>query len=373
VAGMRSLLAAALGLVAAVTPTASSALRTETLYTRPGGTIAAFAQDGPLISWFAPREPRCNRVHVLSLLNPLKAALPLQGGARNVTCLWQTTQPVWLALAGGTSQVLWTLREDSPLPFDYLVGAGAGDRRDRTERRYQEIAHTKRGAGLWLGGVAGDRATLVYGLTSVDYEDEAGCLAGTGSCAMQKAGGGVYRVIGRQTPKLIEGTDAAVAVAASGSTVAYVPAATVAKDGRPSAGGDLPIEVVEAGTGASVAHIQPEGTPLAIALSPHVLTTLERTPLGLRLAWYDTATGRAAGSVPLPDAASPEVSATDRVAVYRVGRNVHAVDLATGQVTLLVKTAAKPIGLSLEGGRLAWAENLKSGARIRALYLSGHA
>jgi hypothetical protein len=365
---MHSLLAAALGLLAAVTPTASSAPRTETLYTRPGGTIAAFAQDGPLISWFAPREPRCNRVHVLSLGNGLKADLPLQGSARNVTCLWQTIQPVWLALAGSTSQVLWTLRENAPLPFDYLVGAGAGD---LMERRYQEIAHTKRGAGLWLGGVAGDGATLVYGLTSVDYEDEAGCLAGTGSCAMQKAGGGVYRVIGRQTPKLIEGTDAAVAVAASGSTVAYVPAATVATDGRPAAGGDLPIEVVDAGTGASIAHIQPQGTPLAIALSPHVLSTLERTALGLRLAWYDSATGRAAGSVPIPVAASPELSATDRVAVYRVGRNVHSVDLTTGQVALLVKTAAWPIGLSIEGGRLAWAENLKSGARIRALHLSG--
>ena len=39
---------------------------------------------------------------------------------------------------------------------------------------------------------------------------------------------------------------------------------------------------------------------------------------------------------------------------------------------MLVKTAATPIGLSLEGSRLAWAENLKSGARIRALHLSGH-
>jgi hypothetical protein len=31
--------------------------------------------------------------------------------------------------------------------------------------------------------------------------------------------------------------------------------------------------------------------------------------------------------------------------------------------------AATPIGLSLAGSRLAWAENLKHGARIRALKL----
>lgn len=188
---------------------------------------------------------------------------------------------------------------------------------------------------------------------------------------MQKAGGGVYRIVGRQTPQLIEGTDAAIAVAASGSTVAYVPAATVAKNGRPFAGADLPIEVVDAESGASIARVQPQGMPLAIALSPHVLLTLERTPVGLRLAWYDSQTGQPVGSVPVPEAASPEVSTTDRVAVYRVGRSVHSVDLTTDRVTLLVKTAATPIGLSLEGGRLAWAENVKSGGRIRALYLSG--
>ena len=369
---MRSLLAAALGLVAAVTPTAAAGPRMETLYARPdGGTISAFAQDGSLISWFAPREGPCNRVHVVSLVNPLKVTLPLQGGVRNVTCRWNAIQPIWLALAGSASRVLWTLREDLPLPFDYLVGAGPGARTDRTERRYQEIAHTTAGAGLWLGGIAGDGSTLVYGVTSVDYEDEAGCLAGTGSCAMEKAGGGVFRVIGRQVPKLIEGTDAAVAVAASGSTVAYVPAATVAKDGRPSAGADLPIEVVDAGTGASIASVQPQGTPLAIALSQHVLASLELTPDGLRLAWYDSATGSSAGSVPVPDGSSPEVTPHDRMVVYRVGRSVHSVDLATSRDTMLVKTAATPIGLSLEGNRLAWAENGKGGGKIRALYLTG--
>jgi hypothetical protein len=171
-------------------------------------------------------------------------------------------------------------------------------------------------------------------------------------------------------PKLIEGTDAAVAVAASGSAVAYVPAAAVDKDGRPSAGADLPIEVVDAGTGASIAQIHPQGTPVAIALSPNVLSTLELTPLGLILAWYDAATGDPAGSVPIPSAASVELSSTDRVAVYRVGRNVHAVDLATAKDTLLVKTAATPIGLSIEGSRVAWAENVKTGGRIRALFLS---
>src|SRR2546422_6215705 len=189
---MRSLLAAALSLAATVVPTASAAPKMETLYVRPHGTVAAFAQDGPLIAWFAPSTTRCNTVHVLSLANGLQVHLPAQGSARNVTCRWDVMPPVGLALAG--TSALWTLRESAPIPFDWVVGAGVGDRK---ERRFQEIAHTNRGFGLWLGGLAGDRSTLVYAVTSVDYVDEAGCLAGTGSCELEVAGGGVYRVVGR--------------------------------------------------------------------------------------------------------------------------------------------------------------------------------
>jgi hypothetical protein len=36
-----------------------------------------------------------------------------------------------------------------------------------------------------------------------------------------------------------------------------------------------------------------------------------------------------------------------------------------------VTAGAPPIGLSLEGSRLAWAENRKHGARIRAYYVNG--
>jgi hypothetical protein len=361
---MGSLAAAALGLVAAIAHSPAAWPHPETLYARPGGTIAAFAQDGPLISWFAPREGRCNRVHVLSLDNGLQVKLPLQGSARNVTCLWPVVQPVGLALAR-TSDVLWTLHDRAPLPFDYLIGAGASDRK---ERRFHEIARTSSGAGLWLGGVAGDGSTLVYAVTSVDYVDEAGCLAGTGSCAMEITGGGVYRIIDRQPPKPVPGTGGAVEVAVAGDTVAYVPA-TIGKKGQLTSSADEPVSVVSVTDGSVLARVTPEGAPLAVALAEGTVAMLERTATGLRLAWYETATGHPVGSVPVPAATSPELSVSDRLAVYRIGRTVHSVNLATSRDRVVVKTAAEPVGLSVEGTRLAWAENLKSGGRIRALYL----
>jgi hypothetical protein len=367
---MRVLLAAAVSLAAAAVSSAGAAApRTETLIHLARGTISAFAQDDRLIAWFTPDVKGCNAVHVRSVFNGLQRDMPKQRDSHNVTCRWNIgDSPVKLAIAGNTSNVLWTLHEDAPLQFDYLVGAGAGDRR---ERRFQELAHTKRGNGLWFGGVTGDGTTLAYAVTSVDYQDEAGCLAGTDSCAMKIAGGGVYRVVDRQPPKLVPGTaHGAVAIAAGGGRIAYVGTGSITKRGKPVAGADLPIQVVDAANGHVVSSVQPQGTPIAIALSAHVLAALERTPLGLRLAWYAPSSGLPIGSAPVANATSPELTVSDRLVVFHIGRSIRAVQVATGRMKTLITAAAPPIGLSIEGSRLAWAENLKHGARIRALHVS---
>lgn len=366
---MRVLLAAAVSFAAVAVPAAGAAPHAETLVSRASGAISGFAQDGQLIAWFTPDAKGCNTVHVRSLVNPLKVDLPKQGDARNVTCRWNVGRSaVTVAIAGATANVVWILHQSSPLQLDYLVGAGAGDQR---ERRFQELAHTNHGAGLWFGGVAGNGATLAYAVTSVDYEDEAGCLAGTDSCAMKIAGGGVYRVAGRQSPRRIPGTSPAVAVAASDGRIAYIKTGSITKQGKPVAGADAEIEVVDGASGRVVSSIRPQGTPLAIALSAHVLATLERTRLGLRLAWYGPSTGSPTGSVPVAIATSPALTVSDQLVVFHVGRSIRAVEIATGRVRTLATAAAPPIGLSVEGSRLTWAENLKHGSRIRAYYVTG--
>src|SRR3989442_8701377 len=116
---MPSLLAAAVGATAAAFHTAAAAPQPQILYSHANTTISAFAQDGQLVAWFSPSRTHCNTIHVRSLTNGLQAVLP-QRDARNVTCSWDVgSTPVGLALAGTT--VLWTLREQSPIPFDYLL------------------------------------------------------------------------------------------------------------------------------------------------------------------------------------------------------------------------------------------------------------
>jgi hypothetical protein len=349
----------------------------QTLYASPSGTIQAFAQDGPLLAWFAPSTKACNAVWVLSLDNGGRVRLPDEtSAAANVTCRWDVTPPVNLALAGPNA--LWTLREkQATLPFDYVLGAGVSDAR---ERRFQEVTHAKRGPGLWLGGIAGDSigagpqaaSALVYGTATVQYVDEIACLSG-GSCQMKLAGGGVYRVVGRPPAVLIPNTHAAVTVAVSGSTLAYVPAASAGAGGRPIAAADLPIAIVDVDTGASIANVSPEGTPVAIALAHDVLATLERTPGGLTLAWYSATTGTGLGSVAVPAATAPSIGANDQIAVFRVGRFLHVLTFATGHSRTVAETVGRPIGVSLEGSRLAWAENIRGRGRIRALFVNGRA
>ena len=279
-----------------------------------------------------------------------------------------------LALAG--SDVLWTLRErQAPVQFDYVLGAGTSDTR---ERRFQEVAHARRGAGLWLGGIAGDSirtgpdtiSTLVYGTTAVQFVDEIACLSG-GSCDMKVSGGGVYRVIGRKPPELVPNTEPAVEVAVSGSTVAYVPAADAGANGTPLAAVDGPVELVDVRTGRRIAAASPEGTPIAIALAPHTLVMLERTAVGLTLAWYSATTGAVVGSVAVPANTLPELTANDQQAVFRIGRFIHVLTYATSHSRTVAQTVGAPIGVSLEGSRLAWAENVKGRGRIRALYVNG--
>ena len=145
----------------------------QTLYTSPSGTIQAFAQDGPLLAWFTPSTKGCNAVWVLSLDNGGRVRLPDETSivAQRDLPLGRRRRPCDLALAGPNA--LWTLREkQATLPFDYVLGAGVSDTR---ERRFQEVAHAKRGPG---SGSAASRATasargraavstLVYGTAAV--------------------------------------------------------------------------------------------------------------------------------------------------------------------------------------------------------------
>jgi len=101
------------------------------------------------------------------------------------------------------------------------------------------------------------------------------------------------------------GTSGALAVAVSGTSVAYIRRRPSRATGHPLASANLPVEVRDAQSGTLLASVVPKGTPLALALAPDVLALLEKTKAGMHVSWYDAATGKLSGSVAVPSATGP--------------------------------------------------------------------
>jgi hypothetical protein len=313
----------------------------QTVYRNVSGPITAFAADG---------------------LTGVEVTLP-KPGTRNVTCRWSVGGgPVGLAVAEKEGGALWTLNEQAQVDLDYVVGATAAEPR---ERRFDQVAHTLAGAGLWLGGVAGSGSTLVYAVTTVAYVDQVACLSG-GSCQLKIAGGAIHLVTGRRNPVLPD-TGPAVAVAVSDGRLAYIPARGIGAGGLPLASASVPIPVRSAQTGAIVTRIAPRGLPIGLALAPDVLVLLVRRSNRTSIAWYDPVHGTQLGSVRVPDSTSPRLAVSDRIIVYSVGKVLHAIDVADGLARQLLAAPVAPVGLSITGGRVLWAENLDGRGRVRSL------
>jgi hypothetical protein len=265
---------------------------------------------------------------------------------------------------------LWTLHESGPAPFDYVLAARIGG----PERVLDRFAHASNGTGDWLGGVAGAGKTLAYSWVDVEYVDKLLCLSG-GSCQQKVADGGI-RVVTRTpgqpvTSQSLPKAEPALQLAASAGRIAYIPAATVDKEGRPAATGGSQLYVVDGATGDLVSHAWVRGAPFAIALSPHLLAALTRTGHQNRLVWFDVTQGNAVklGSVAVSHRAAPQLALSDQLIVFRVGRALYSVSTQGVRPRFLTKTASNALGLSLANGLLVWAENRADGTsgRLRGL------
>ncbi len=352
IAGLLAVAGAAIGAIVHPVTLSSSA-----------APVDAVTQDGSFVGWLAGDGSKCNVVHVLT---PAGTEAFPRPATTSMTCHWDLSAGnPQLALAAGSSAALWTLHASGSVPFDYVMWAKVGGREVQVDR----LAHDSDGNGSWLGGIAGDGTTLAYSLVDVEYVDKLDCVSG-GSCKKKIAAGEIDLVSGGQPTKL-PGSAAALDLAVSAGRIAFVPAATVAKDGSPAPNRVAPIEVADAQTGTVVCQAQPQGLPLAIALAPRVLAVLTRTRLHARLTWYDAADGMMLGSKLVPKNTSPQLAVSDRTVVYRAGRVMRGVSVATRRVRTLARLASNSsvVGLSIQHGRVVWAENAAGVGRIRSLAL----
>jgi hypothetical protein len=334
---------------------AATATPTPTTIAHTTGTVKALAQDGGLLGWLGGDGKHCNAVH---LNGGGKAYVLPQPQNTSMTCHWALSNGVvHLAIAADALAALWTLHENGS---DFVMTAQIGGREFEVDR----LAHAG-GTGWWLGGITGEGTTLAYSAVDVEYVDPLACGSG-GSCKKKVAGGGIDLVTAGQKTALPH-TGPAVDLAVSNGRIAYIPATTVAKGGFPASSATTLVQVRDASSGTLVSRAKPVGLPLAVGLSSHVLAVLTRNAKGTqRLTWYDPATGRKLGGIGVPvDTAA--IAVNDQFIVYRFGRGLRAVVLATHHVRPLGKTAPVYVGLSLDQGRLVWAENHTTYGLIRAL------
>jgi hypothetical protein len=356
---VRVLIAAA-GLLALAGAAAAGTSQPQTLLRSPG-PVDAITQDGRAVAWLASGGSKCNAVHVVG---PKGSGTMPQPSSTSMTCHWNLAAGrSQLAFASGVSSALWTLHESGSVRFDYVLSA----REHGSEQQIDRLAHASDGTGWWLAGVAGAGTTLAYSKVDVEYVDKLGCLKG-GSCKKKIAGGGIYTVSDGQATEL-PASPPALELAAAGNRIAYVPATAVAKSGAPAPNRSAAVVIVDAHKGTVVSQAQPDGLPLAIALSPHVLAILTRHGHHDRVSWYAAGNGEKLGSSAVPRSTAPQLTASNRVVVYRVGRLLRGIALGSSHTRKLARTAPNAVGPSLLRHRLVWAENTAKDARIRELFL----
>jgi hypothetical protein len=346
IGGWFAIPAALLATLSGAAPTRATAnqVTPRTLYNQHG-TIHKFAQDGDFITWIAGRHYVVHlrsvsggRSWVLGNAGPggavgaQSASKLVLGGKRAV---WVKYAGVMTREAGIYTAVPGQMRPaliDAPGVTDY--------------------------GGTYLTGVAADGPqTIVYGDARVT------CEVGTGCDGWSLTDGGVHRLVaGTGYPPRIPGIPPVFALAASTGRVAVVPAVLLdPQRGRWGAAPDGPVDVYNL-SGRRLARVVPEGTVRQVALSwPHLAVLVTRPDGTTVIEHYNVSTEKLLSATQMPGATNLAIG-TGGI-VFLVGKSIYT--LQDGKPALLWRATTKPIGLSIEGRRVAWA----ACGRIKALTL----
>lgn len=123
--------------------------------------------------------------------------------------------------------------------------------------------------------------------------------------------------------------------------------------------------VIRSRTGRTLGRIDPVGEAVSLAVSRGITAALIRGA-NWRLEIYSPKR-RTVGLGKQRDAAS--LAASGHRLLVRIGQRIFLVDPRSGRLALIARARSTPIGLSIVGRRIAWAENVGRTARVRAVLL----
>jgi len=309
-----------------------------TVWTGPGAQ--AFALDGSRMAWISGA---CRTVRLRTVSGGKTWNL---GSASRTECDTRGT-PI-IALAG--KRALWTELTFGNFTYTYLLTRAAGEKSPAKQIDY--LVHENDLDGEWIPAMAGDGSTLVYldllvnGKTLPDDSDV--YFADSGS--LRRVVGRKRRIVNAQGPPLrlsVAGSHAAVVYADRTPHQSVVLRAT------------NEIRILDL-HGTVLSTIATTGAPRAVALTPSYVAAL----IGNRVAVYRNGTVTRTSA---PVFAGTDLDASGRTVVGRAGRAIWALDATTGTARRIATAAGTPIGLSIEGHTVAWAENVHGHGRIRTV------
>lgn len=325
------------------------------------GPVYGFAQDRNMLVWAAEeaQQKNCPLVRSRDLSSRSQTVI---GEAGDYMC---DEYGFWIAAAG--TRALWAGFEPANHPIGSIVVGGRG----QTPRRVGGLASDYSESGDVVVDVVGDGTTLAYATVFVVPNDWDACYPEDSprakTCRFRVRGGVVKRIEGTKAIS-IPRVAASAAIAVSAGKLAIVPA-DLRWGHVLHARENGPLEIRDVRTGRLALDLRPRGEVVAVALSKTVVAALVREGGVQRLEVYDLQTGARRSSVPVGAKAAPELSAAGTAVVYH-DRKVIRILRAGEQTTWLVAIAAgEPFDLSIEGGRVVWAENKHGEGRIQAMHL----
>jgi hypothetical protein len=333
-------------------PSPAAAQAPQTIATT-NGPILTYAADGGRMAWITFRASRCDGV-VHERVIRTGADVVLGRAVFGRRCAFDS---VGITMAG--SRALWSWFYwpcDCMTSFGRVVTAAPG--------RPSRVVESLHGfdfstVGDSITAMAGDGRTLAYGRLTTDYLDfELGTIMIAQSRVKRVTAAGEHVVpnAGHPGSMSVNGTRIAVInVSDAGGTVR-----TPEND---------PVHVRDAVTGATIATITPTGFARAIALgTQRVALMVEKADGTRQLEIYDADSGVLVSSFPLAAEVDGGVDLDQGRAVYKRGNVIKL--FADGRSRVLAISAGGPIGLSIEGRRVSWAENLNGRGRIRSVLIS---
>jgi hypothetical protein len=321
--------------------------------------IYALAQDGDTLGWVAAdarvriRRVSAGRTWVVGKVDPPERA----GGAT-------------IAVAG--TRALWAWDNGGNNAETAIVTGAPGRKAVGIEGLQGGFRGF--GDGERFSGLAGDGMTLAFGWATEACSDQPHGICDLcdplGSCPLYVVGGAVALVpvqASRQRPPAIPSVTPPALFDVGQGRVAVVPARSPTPEGEwvPRVAEDGPVEVFDL-AGRLLMRVRLPGFARGVALFGHKLALLQERPDGSKVILrYDARNGTYLGGSGLLSLGTTDLSAATGGIVFRDGRRIY---LLRGRTpTLLAEAAHTPIGLSIEGRRIAWAENGHGHGRILAL------